>query len=231
MQIAAPVRQARPHSSRLRGLRITSPSPAPAPPPPPAPPEPDAPGHAPAGRTAAPALPADVVLDAVDRDQVDDFDTVYAAQKRRLYGIAYSVLRDAGEAEDAVQETMWRAWRSWRTLREPAKREAWLTRICLNQCFRAKAHPGSGHRFRIPTRTRTPRPLVGDPLMRSGPAPSRSPPTWTSTGPTALPVKQRAAVLALPPRLHGGAVRRAHGLSQWDGPRTCNRRSPAARVG
>lgn len=168
----------------------------PAPPPPPAPPEPDAPGHAPAGRTAAPALPADVVLDAVDRDQIDDFDTVYAAQKRRLYGIAYSVLRDAGEAEDAVQETMWRAWRSWRTLREPAKREAWLTRICLNQCFRAKRTQGRVTASDPHEDPDTANPWSATPLMRSGPDALEVPADLDlDRAYAALPVKQRAAVL------------------------------------
>ena len=31
------------------------------------------------------------------------FDRLLAAQRRRLYGIAYSILRDSGEAEDALQ--------------------------------------------------------------------------------------------------------------------------------
>ncbi|MDQ6846391.1 MAG: hypothetical protein M3019_02220 [Candidatus Dormibacteraeota bacterium] len=32
---------------------------------------------------------------------------------RRLFAVAYSILRDRHEAEDAVQETMVVAWKRW----------------------------------------------------------------------------------------------------------------------
>jgi RNA polymerase sigma-70 factor (ECF subfamily) len=66
------------------------------------------------------------------------FDEVFATERRRLFGIAFTVLRDRAEAEDAVQETMVAAWRGWDSLRDPDKRSAWLTRICLNWCFRRR---------------------------------------------------------------------------------------------
>jgi len=70
---------------------------------------------------------------------VGDFDAVAIGQARRLYGLAFSILRDAGEAEDAVQETMVRAWRSWDSLRDEAARTGWLTRICVNHCLRRRS--------------------------------------------------------------------------------------------
>jgi RNA polymerase sigma factor (sigma-70 family) len=42
-------------------------------------------------------------------------------------------LRDRGDAEDAVQETLTIAWRKWHTLREEAARPRWLTQICVRQ--------------------------------------------------------------------------------------------------
>jgi len=38
-----------------------------------------------------------------------------------------------------VQDTMAQAWRSWRSLREADKREAWVRRICVHQCFRRRS--------------------------------------------------------------------------------------------
>jgi RNA polymerase sigma factor (sigma-70 family) len=70
---------------------------------------------------------------------VGDFDAVAMGQARRLYGLAFSILRDAGEAEDAVQETMVRAWRNWDSLRDEAARAGWLTRICVNHCVRRRS--------------------------------------------------------------------------------------------
>lgn len=47
---------------------------------------------------------------------------------RRLYGIAYRVLRNAPDAEDCVQEALLRAWR-YRKRQEIANEAAWLARI------------------------------------------------------------------------------------------------------
>lgn len=63
------------------------------------------------------------------------FDDVLDANRRRLYGIAYSILRDHAEAEDAFQDAMLRAWRSWHTLRDESARQSWLVRICVNHCI------------------------------------------------------------------------------------------------
>jgi RNA polymerase sigma-70 factor (ECF subfamily) len=87
----------------------------------------------------APEAPAAMV---VSRSPEAEFDEVFAREKQRLYGLAYSVLRDRGDAEDAVQEAMWKAWKSWGSLRDPSKREAWLTKICLHQCFRTRSRLG-----------------------------------------------------------------------------------------
>lgn len=66
----------------------------------------------------------------------ESFEAVVRTETGRLFGVAYSILRDVQEAEDAVQETMELAWRSWDRLREPSKRGAWLRRICVRRCLR-----------------------------------------------------------------------------------------------
>jgi len=51
-----------------------------------------------------------------------------------LYGLAYKLLRDRSDAEDAVQETAVRAIRSIHTFRGEAALSTWLMRICVNVC-------------------------------------------------------------------------------------------------
>ncbi len=63
------------------------------------------------------------------------FDSLLSAERRHLYGIAYSILRDHAEAEDALQDAMLKAWRSWDRLRDEGARQTWLARICVNQCI------------------------------------------------------------------------------------------------
>jgi RNA polymerase sigma-70 factor (ECF subfamily) len=62
-----------------------------------------------------------------------ELESALLVEGRRLYAIALTILRDAGEAEDAVQETMELAWRSRSSLRSESSRPAWLTRICIRQ--------------------------------------------------------------------------------------------------
>ncbi len=49
-----------------------------------------------------------------------------------LYGSAYRLTRNAGDAEDLVQETMLRAYRFWHTYTEGSNCKAWLFRILSN---------------------------------------------------------------------------------------------------
>lgn len=69
---------------------------------------------------------------------VTGFEAVVHAESGRLFAVAYSILRDAQEAQDAVQETLELAWRSWTALRDPAKRSAWLRQICVRRAIRTR---------------------------------------------------------------------------------------------
>jgi RNA polymerase sigma-70 factor (ECF subfamily) len=77
------------------------------------------------------------LMSAID-PRLEAFEAVVRDENRRLYSIALSILRDADEAEDAVQETMARGWKAWDTLRDQSRRRAWLTRICVNHCIRRR---------------------------------------------------------------------------------------------
>ncbi len=52
----------------------------------------------------------------------------------RAYRLAGVILRDAGEAEDAVHDAGVQAWLHWSELRDDAKADAWFDRIVVNEC-------------------------------------------------------------------------------------------------
>jgi|SRR5580658_2303005 RNA polymerase sigma factor (sigma-70 family) len=63
------------------------------------------------------------------------FEAAFEAEQRRLFSIAFSILRDPTDAQDAVQETGLLGWRRWRNLHDESKSAAWLARICVNLCL------------------------------------------------------------------------------------------------
>jgi RNA polymerase sigma-70 factor (ECF subfamily) len=68
-----------------------------------------------------------------ERDKSREFDALLDSERTRLYGIAYSILRDHREAEDAFQDAMLRAWKGWTHLRDENTRSGWMVRIVVNQ--------------------------------------------------------------------------------------------------
>lgn len=61
------------------------------------------------------------------------FEDTVRRESGHLFRVACSILDDAGEAEDAVQDTLLRAWRAWESVTDDQRRRAWLTRICINR--------------------------------------------------------------------------------------------------
>jgi RNA polymerase sigma factor (sigma-70 family) len=68
------------------------------------------------------------------------FDAVVVPEARRLFSLAHSILRDEGEAEDAVQETLLKAWRSWDSVSSMELPVPWLPRVCVNHCISRRRH-------------------------------------------------------------------------------------------
>jgi RNA polymerase sigma factor (sigma-70 family) len=63
------------------------------------------------------------------------FEVVVRRETPRLFGIAYTILRDRDEAADAVQDVVFAAWRSWAKTAAYDDPGPWLTRICVNRCI------------------------------------------------------------------------------------------------
>jgi RNA polymerase sigma factor (sigma-70 family) len=51
------------------------------------------------------------------------------------YRLAGFLLRDASDAEDAVQDALEKAWQAWPRLRDPARFDPWFDRIVVNVCY------------------------------------------------------------------------------------------------
>jgi RNA polymerase sigma factor (sigma-70 family) len=60
-------------------------------------------------------------------------DPVFRLAAPRLLAIAAIIVGNSADAEDVVQNAMIAAWRAWDRLRDPARRDAWLTRICVRE--------------------------------------------------------------------------------------------------
>jgi RNA polymerase sigma-70 factor, ECF subfamily len=72
---------------------------------------------------AAPAVPDD-----------DAFGRRSDAYLARALGLAFYILGDSNEAEDATQEAMARAWKARGSLRSSDSFDAWVDRILVNTC-------------------------------------------------------------------------------------------------
>src|SRR3984893_2548843 len=92
----------------------------------------------------------------------DAFEMIIRTHSREMFAIAYGILQNREEAEDAVQDALVKAWKSRWRVRDPEKFPAWL-------CMIAR------HRARDVFRKRRPVPLpdeiesvVSDPSDSSG---------------------------------------------------------------
>ena len=63
------------------------------------------------------------------------FELLMRRHNRRLYRLARAALRNATEAEDALQDAYLLAFRSLHQFRGEASVSTWLSRLVLNECF------------------------------------------------------------------------------------------------
>ena len=63
------------------------------------------------------------------------FDELARQVGDQCMAIAYRILRDADQADDAVQTALIASWRDIRRLRDNDRFEPWLHRILVNECY------------------------------------------------------------------------------------------------
>jgi RNA polymerase sigma-70 factor (ECF subfamily) len=79
------------------------------------------------------------------RDSGAGFGERIAENQRRVFQIAYSILGNSADAEDAAQEAFLRAYQKFASLREADKFRAWVNRIV----FRLALNRRRGYRRRV----------------------------------------------------------------------------------
>jgi RNA polymerase sigma-70 factor (ECF subfamily) len=85
-------------------------------------------------RQTDPGVDEALLIREVKAGRVDAFDYFVRKYQRRMTRLAYRLLRDAGEADCAAQESFLRAYQNIHDFREGSTFETWLTRICINWC-------------------------------------------------------------------------------------------------
>src|SRR5881392_2538929 len=116
----------------------------------------------------------------------DAFEMIIRTHSRALFAIAYGILQNREEAEDAVQDALVKAWKSRWRVRDPEKFPAWLCMI-------------TRHRARDVFRKRRP-----DPQNLEGSAPS-APARVARQDLSELDQQLHSALAALP-ELHRSAL-------------------------
>src|SRR5438128_5281892 len=85
------------------------------------------------------------------------FEMIIRTQSRALFAIAYGILQNREEAEDAVQDALVKAWKSRWRVRDPEKFPAWLCMIARHRArdvFRKRRVSNKdleGHALSCPT--------------------------------------------------------------------------------
>jgi RNA polymerase sigma-70 factor (ECF subfamily) len=65
----------------------------------------------------------------------DAFTALVDLDGDRGFAIAYRILRDAGRAQDSLQQAFLEAWRDLPRLRDISRYEAWFHRLLVNACY------------------------------------------------------------------------------------------------
>lgn len=75
------------------------------------------------------------LVERAQRGDRDAYERLAGDAARRLYPIAYRIVRDSDEADDAVQQTLVAIWRGLPALRDVERFEAWTYRLLVRFCL------------------------------------------------------------------------------------------------
>jgi RNA polymerase sigma factor (sigma-70 family) len=79
------------------------------------------------------------------RGDAEAFERLGRPRFDHLFAIAYRILRNHHDAEDAVQQALWEAWRDLPALRDVDRFDAWLQRLLVNGCYRQVRNQRARH--------------------------------------------------------------------------------------
>ena len=77
------------------------------------------------------------LIAACRRQDIHAFEALYGQHNNRLKSVAYHLMGNRQDAEDAVQETFLRAYRSIGGFKGQSSLGTWLCRIAVNVCYDA----------------------------------------------------------------------------------------------
>jgi RNA polymerase sigma-70 factor (ECF subfamily) len=87
------------------------------------------------GAEAEGVVRVEPVSSAVSEEQLSEaFGAVTRRDVDRAYRLAWAILGNDEDAQDATQDALTAAWQQRRTLRDPERLDAWLGRIVINKC-------------------------------------------------------------------------------------------------
>jgi RNA polymerase sigma-70 factor, ECF subfamily len=124
----------------------------------------------------------------------DRFGVLVAAHQRRASRIAYQYLRDAADADEAVQDAFVKVFSHIRSYREEWPFEVWFTRILINGCLDRRKARARRDRWAVP---------AGDSGGPDDPRMAVASPAETSPEARLLARERRARIAAAIDRLDG----------------------------
>jgi RNA polymerase sigma factor (sigma-70 family) len=99
---------------------------------------------------------------AAIRGDREAFEMIIRTQSRTLFAIAYGILQNREEAEDAVQDSLVKAWKTRWRVRDPEKFPAWLATVA-----RHNAHDVFRKRRTVPLSKQMIEPIEPEPANAS----------------------------------------------------------------
>lgn len=79
-------------------------------------------------------IPDDVYVHKTVEGDVEAFNELVNRHHTKIYGLAYRMLGNSDDAQDATQETFLEAYKSIKTFRFQSQFGTWLYRVGLNTC-------------------------------------------------------------------------------------------------